>query len=449
MDEVRAELNRLRSERSRLRETLTSSGGGKSKAITGYAAVETSWRFATGDRDLDSSLYLYAEIGDDGIDPVTGAFAGRFDWDMNGLVESNGGVPAEDASFVGYNDLEGDRLTQRVDMAYVDFNRVGPIDKIRLGRQFHEGFTGGHFDGAQIFARPFEATSVTAYAGVPVNFYKQTGDSPYSSDRIYGGSVTNRWIDNLALTLDVQGVRDRTSLYGTQQDYNAVLGARYRFLDNLRASLVESVINGQQRDLNGNVSYWNADHDFSLTFNYIWMPEKIEELTSEYTPYTDILNALEPYQLFRFMGTKGLGDHLEVGGELTLRELVEKTDESAYNKEYTFTQASISLLDLPVEDLRATLHWEHWDTVDDSQYTLGGEVRKRLGRAHSLEAGTYFSKFKYREFTYIETLDVQTYFAKWRWAFASDMSFQLKAEVEDADDDDTYNTLSMAFTVQF
>jgi len=284
---------------------------------------------------------------------------------------------------------------------------------------------------------------------VPVNFYKQTGDSAYSSDRIYGGSITNRWIENLSLTLDVQGARDRTSLYGTQKDYNAVFGARYRFLDNLRASLVESVINGQQRDLNGNVVYWNIDHDFSLTFNYIWMPEKIEELTSEYTPYTDILNALEPYQLFRFMGSKGLGEHFEVGGELTLRELVEKTDETAFNKEYTFTQASISMLDLPVDNLRATLHWDHWDTTDDSQYTVGGEVRQRLGRAHSLEAGSYFSKFKYREFTYVETLDVQTYFARWRWAFASDMSFQLKAEVEDADDEDTYNTLSMAFTVRF
>jgi len=54
MDEVRAELNRLRSERSRLRESLTSSGGEKSKSITGYATVETSWRFGTGDRDLDT-----------------------------------------------------------------------------------------------------------------------------------------------------------------------------------------------------------------------------------------------------------------------------------------------------------------------------------------------------------------------------------------------------------
>jgi hypothetical protein len=157
---------------------------------------------------------------------------------------------------------------------------------------------------------------------------------------------------------------------------------------------------------------------------------------------------LEPYQLFRFMATKGLGDHFELGGELTLRELTKKTNETTFDKEYTLTQASVSAIDLLLKNLRATVHWENWDTSGDSQYTFGGDVRHRLGREHSLEAGSYFSKFKYREFTYIETIDVQTYFARWRWAFAPDMSFQLKAEVEDADDD-TYNTLSAAFTVQF
>ena len=47
MDEVRAELNRLRDERARLREDLALTGGGKSKAVTGYATVETTWRFGT------------------------------------------------------------------------------------------------------------------------------------------------------------------------------------------------------------------------------------------------------------------------------------------------------------------------------------------------------------------------------------------------------------------
>jgi len=450
MEEVRSELLRLRSEREKIRADLVSSTGAASQTVTGFVTVETNYRFGHHDRDLDTVLWFGVEMGNDSVDAVTGAFSGRMQWDMNGLADRNNNlVVPDEAAFVDYNDLESDRVAEQVYTGYVDFNRLGIVDKLRIGRQFHDGYTGGHFDGGQVFLRPGDKTSVNIYGGVPVNYYKFTGDSTWSSDRIYGGSVTSRISKPLTVSLDLQGVRDSTTFYGTHRDYNAVLGVRYDFLETMHGSLIENVVNGQQRNLNSTLVYWNVEHDLNLTFDYAWMPEKLDDLSDGYTPYSDILGRLEPYQTFRLLASKGLGENFEVGAELTSHELLDTTDETIFDKEWVRTQASLSTFDLFIEDLRASVHFDYWDSTDDSEYSLGGEVRQRIDRNHILEAGTYYSKFKYREISYLETLNVQTYFVRWRWTLSHDLGFLMKAELEDADDEDTYTSLSAGLTFHF
>ncbi len=450
MDEVRSELLRLRTEREQKRADLRSSTGSVSQGVTGFVTVETDYRFGRHDRDLDTTLWFGVEMGNDSVDSVTGAFSGRVRWDMNGLADrGNNLVVPDDAAFVDYNDLESDRLAEQIYSGYVDFNRLGFVNKLRIGRQFHDGYTGGHFDGGQVFLRPGDETSVNLYGGVPVNYYKFSGDSEWSSDRIYGGSITSRLLKPLTVTLDLQGMRDRTVFYGTHRDYNAVLGVRYDILETMHGSLVESVVNGQQRNLNGNLVYWNVEHDLNLTFDYAWMPERIDDLSDGYTPYTDILGRLEPYQTFRLLASKGLGEKIEVGAELTSHELLDRSDETIFGKEWVRTQASLSTFDLLIEDLRASVHLDYWDSTDDSEYSLGGDLRQRLDRNHILEAGTYYSKLKYREISYLETLNVQTYFVRWRWTISHDLGFLMKAELEDADDEDTYTSLSAGLTFHF
>ena len=449
IEAVREELQRRREKRTQLREKLETSQPTDQRAMSGFVSLETEYRFGGHDRDLDTTFRFFVELGDDRVDSVTGSVSGRLLWDMNGLARPSGVTFGDDAAYVDYNDIEGDRLTQRIYTAYVDFNRLGPLDKLRVGRQFHDGTTGGHFDGLRVAASPFEKTTVSLYGGVPVNEYKATGRRAAENDRIYGGMITNRFLDDLSVTLDVQGYRDRTEFYGFHTDYQAALGLRYNFQDNLRGSVLENVINGEQRDLNCSLVYWNTSYDLSVTMNYVWMPERLEDLSDGYTPYTDMMARLEPYQLFRVMGTKGLGEHVEVGADFTSHELIDTTDETIFNKEYTRTQASLSLLDLPIDDLRATIHYERWDSTDDAEYSLGGDVRQRLTRSHTLEAGSYFSKFKYRNVSFVRTQDVQTTYLKWRWAVTRDLNFQLKAEIEDVVDEETYNLLSAAFTLRF
>jgi hypothetical protein len=148
------------------------------------------------------------------------------------------------------------------------------------------------------------------------------------------------------------------------------------------------------------------------------------------------------------MVSKGLGEHIEVGTEFTWREMVDTSDETYFDKEYTLSRASLSLIDLLIDDMTGTVHWEYWDTTDDNEVSIGGDIRQRLGRHHTLSAGTYYSKFKYREFAYTETLDVQTYFLNWRWILSKALSLNMKAEVEDADDV-TYNSMILGLTYRF
>jgi len=449
IESARAAVLQLRAERALLRESLGSPSEDVLGGTTGSVTVEAEYRFSSdGDRDLDTYLWLWAEVGDDSRDPITGSFSGRLNWDLNGLGRRGGVIPAEGSAFADYNAIENERLTERVYTGYIDFNRAGPFDKIRFGRQFHGGYAGGHFDGAAFFASLWKETYLQVYGGVPVNYHELTGEDPFATDRIYGGAVTYHWTTDLSLFLDVQGVRDHTELYGTHNDYLAVLGFSYDFQSCLRASVIENLISGEQRDLSGSLVYWSSEHDFHASAHYFWMPRKQDDLAYQLTPFADALGALEPYQLLRLEAVKGIGGHFEVGAGVTRRELIDDSDESLSNNEYTQTRASFSVIELPIEDLDATISFEHWNTTNDDEFSLGGDIRQRLGRRHVLEAGSYYAKFKYRQLTLVDTLNVQTYFVRWRWAFARDLSFHLKGEVEDAEDV-TYNTLSAAVTLRF
>ena len=449
IDKIRAELMRLRAERRALRSELDTGAAAGRRIVSGEVRVESEYAFGTHDaKDLDVAAYIFTEVGDDREDRVTGSFSGWLKWDLDGLGSRGGIVTAKDAAYADYNAIENDRLTQRVYTGYIDVNRLGPVHKVRLGRQFNDSLAGGHFDGASVFFRPGEKTAFHVYGGVPVNEWKDEGESTWSSDRIYGGGLRGRWIEDLSIDVELQGFREHTAFYGTRNDYLGALGLRYRFGENIHASLVENIVSGQQVDLHGTVMYWEDDYDLNVTFDYHWMPERLDDLTYEYTPYTDILGAYEPYQLFQLTLDKGIGEHLEVGADFMIRELVEKTDETPFDMEYTRSRASVTVMDLPIDDLTATAHFEYWDTDEDDVYSLGGDVRKRLGKRHALEAGTYYSKFKYNQFTYDETLNVQTYFMKWRWALSSDMNLQVKGEVEDTDED-TYNSLWVSLSYRF
>jgi len=446
IDTVRQELLRLRAEREQKRRNPppeTPPGRSDRFPVSGAATLETNYRFSPGKRDIDTSLFVRVDAGDDTRDRVTGGFSGRLSWDLDGLASHNR-ISAADADFVDSNDIDHKRMVERIYTAFVDLNRLDPLTKVRLGRQFHESYTGAHFDGIQVFADPGEDTSLSIYGGVPVHYY----DAAFTDDRLVGGTIRNRTLDKLTATLDLQQVRDSNRYYGTRDDYLAVLGLTYSILDNLRASIVESVVSGQQRDLQGTMHYWNIENNLNMTLHYGWMPERLDSLADEYTPFADIMSGLEPYQLFSINAVKGIGDHFEMGAEVMLHELVHTTDESAFNKEYTRNQISFNLIDLPVDDLTTGVHWEYWDTSDDSEYSVGGDVRHRLARHHVMEAGTYYSKFKYRQFSLVDTLDVQTYYVRWRWALGLGRAFYIKAEVEDADDA-TYNTISATFMYRF
>ena len=168
IDAARAELMRLRTERAERRERLDDPSESILKDISGSVTLETVYRVGSdGSRDFDLWLWLDVEVGDDRKDPVTAAVSGRFDWDLNGNENRSGVIQPEHSAFEDYNAIEDDRLTEFVYTAYADFNRVGPLDKLRLGRQFHDGLTGGHFDGVQVFARPGKNTSLSVYGGVP------------------------------------------------------------------------------------------------------------------------------------------------------------------------------------------------------------------------------------------------------------------------------------------
>ncbi|MBI3008699.1 MAG: hypothetical protein HYY56_04200 [Candidatus Omnitrophica bacterium] len=409
--------------------------------IHGYSRQEYRVRWSETQEDQDFYQYLSLNLGKEGKDKVTGSFFSRLSADIDGRQSGNSFYP-----FADITDTYQDNINGRIYQAYLDFNDVKYLSKLRLGRQYvYEGET-VQFDGARLELKPYwENIDFSFYGGVPTHLY----ESSLSGDWILGTGIEGRPLDGTRLRLDYVYVEDDNATWGDHNDDLWVLSGWQRVMDNLNLNGKYSFLDKKERDasLRANLNY--PDKDLSFQASYFRQLETLRDFSVEFSPFYPVAGEYFPFHQYDFSCRKGFGEKLGIEAGVSTRDLVEDTTETNFNHEYDRYFITISIYEFLLEDTEFSLTAEQWSSNDDIR-TLGFEAEKKFNKSVEVKAGSYYSLYKYDYYTSQERDDVRTAFFElelkpWK---KKDVEWEIRYEAED-DDFDVYHTLKTGIKCNF
>jgi len=409
--------------------------------IHGYSRQDFRLRWSENEEDQDFYQYLSLELGKEGKDKVTGSFFSRLSVDIDGRQSGDSFYP-----FADITDTYQDNINGRIYQAYLDFNDVGYLSKLRLGRQYvYEGET-VQFDGAKLELNPYwENIALSFYGGVPTHLY----ESSLSGDWILGTGIEGRPLDRTRLRLDYVYVEDDSATWGDHNDDLIILSGWQNIFDNLNLNGKYSFLDKKERDasLRANLNY--PKEDISFQVSYFRQLEVLRDFTVEFSPFYPVAGEYFPFHQYDFSCRKGFGEKLGIETGFTMRDLVEDTTETNFNHEYNRYYLTLSIYELWLEDTEVSFTAEQWSSNDDIR-TLGFEAEKKFNKNVKVKAGSYYSLYKYDYYTQEERDDVRTAFLelKFKPGKKRNVEWQIRYEAED-DDFDVYHILKTGIKYNF
>ncbi len=400
---------------------------------SGYG--ETRWRMRAAGEVDDQDVYGTMVL--DGNGTATGFHLhGMATHDLEGLAPKDRYEP-----FAGLTDTYADQTHGYLYSAYLDLGKNAT--QFRLGRQWtYRGLTQS-FDGASLRHDLSPWLRLTGVAGQPVRFY----DVSNREDRLYGGGVRFLLASALELGGDYYWIRDFRE------------GATAPWLwDEL--VVASATLRTQSLVLGGEASYDNNKPlrytgraaldlaSFRLTGMAQYQPESLNDLVPEASTFYPVLGVSRPHQLYQVSLEQDVGDQVSLLAGGTVRFLDLRSDESAYNHDYTRYEAGFRIAP-EVLGFAATLMGEVWQATgasDHQSVDLG--LERKLGKAWSVQAGSDFSRFKYDLVTGQERQDVRGAYFKLRRKVARGIGLDLGVTFEN-DDTASYRVFDVAVRHSF
>jgi hypothetical protein len=395
-----------------------------------------------GDDDTDQDIYSWLDLrlGDENKDRLSVTFFLRSTWDIDGQRKDR-----DDYEFTSVEDTYDSSFNTRLYTAYLTYRpRNSSVGVVRFGRQVIYAAETFHIDGAwaesALLDKDLRITA-TAYAGVPSHIYEKSPDG----DWIVGGSVSAEPWRGTRATLDHVHVAD---------DFN--------FADKARDDLTSLRV--WQRatewlDVYGSASYLDALRDFELRGTGRWtdhdlmvqatytrlLEEYDEEFTTEFDPYYSVLHTLEKYDQFRVRAVKGFGDDIVIEAGADVRDA---DDEGAYNRDVHRAYAIPTFSRVPWQDSELSFVLERWSGDGDRLETYGGEITHRFDEDLTATLGSDYSLYGYDAFHDRERNHVRSVYTDVRWQLEENLELRLRY-VHEEDDDETYDVLTVGFTLAF
>lgn len=305
--------------------------------------------------------------------------------------------------------------------AYVNFQDVGPLNTIRIGRQHRYDFEAMYYDGATFETKPFAGFTLTAYGGMPVHMYEnQIGSDP--GDWVVGTALQWRPVDKFQVRFDYVHVRDKASYFqpnlGTRED-NLFGGSVWWDIGrhvSLKADI--SAFSNVLRDASVLAAIKFPSRDFNVQL-------KAYRLLKPYGPHVidfDMFNFESNLQAFtEFTGTvyKGFGKHvaMQLGG--SVRQLDTYQTANAYNNGYLRAFATVTTMGLIAKGLTlsATGDYYRGENNDLRNNYFGGTfsaTQKFLKDRIRATIGTTYYYYAYNLYTGLQSNNVQNYYAQLR-----------------------------------
>lgn len=305
--------------------------------------------------------------------------------------------------------------------AYVNFQDVGPLNTIRVGRQHRYDFEALYYDGATFETKPFANFTLTAFGGMPVHMYEnQIGSDP--GDWVVGTALQWRPLERFQVRFDYVHVRDKPSYFqanlGTRED-NLFGGSVWWDINkyvSLKADI--SAFSNVLRDTSVLATLKFPAHDLNFQL-------KAYRLLKPYGPHVidfDMFNFESNLQAFtEFTGTvyKGFGKHVAVQLGGSSRQLDAYQVANAYNNGYLRAFSTVTLMDLIARGLTLSATGDYYSGQNNEVRNnyFGGTfsaTQKFLKERLRATLGTTYYYYAYNLYTGNQSNNVQNYYAQVR-----------------------------------
>ena len=395
-------------------------------------SLMSRWRMRKSGSATDQDVYavLAFDVGDSNSDPISGHFLGRLSADIDGQGDTQ-----TQQVFGSLQDTYGDAA--HLDLYEVSVAILQPFDapvRVRVGRQFDYATPEfAHYDGLRVESEPMGDVKIVAgaFGGVPVRLY----DATSIGDRIVGA-----WTEARPWT----GGRVRADWMHLHQDsapsdyYNDLLGLSIwqRMGAHVLLDAGYTRLEEEDRDVRLRATYDDGEGDLMVQAGYYRLLNPQADFAYEFDPFYATLQEYQPFDQFRLLVSKSLGDdlRLDVGGDL--RDLENEDDENFLNHGYERGYATFVISDILARGLDLSLTGDAWSSDDRDIRTWGLDVTWTPDSTWRASVGSSYALYKYDVAQDIERDDVRVWYARARRKLDTAWTIDLAYEYEDDDFDD-------------
>ncbi|MCE9593550.1 MAG: hypothetical protein K8S98_05095 [Planctomycetes bacterium] len=392
--------------------------------IHGRLETHAIGRAHGGNDDLDLYQVLVLDVGDSTRDRWSGHLSARAAWDLDG-------ADANSTFFASLSDAQNGRLDLALYDAYAEVQRVGPLARIRFGRQFlYDAPIVAWFDGAyaELAERGSRRWTAGLYGGLPVHLY----EGSERGDRLLGGFASLHPWRGSVLRADWMHVEDERAGFDGGNDLVG-LSLDEEVNKNLRWQTRVTRLDDHDRDVTVSAYGTDAASGFSWNATYYRLLATTQEEALELDPFFAQLLTLFPFEELRVSLSKDFGAVFNAVVGASLRAVNDPGDEGPFNRDFARAYATATWREALPGKTTLALTAERWQGGGSGVDSWGVDLSKRFESSIDVGVGSAFALYRFDPFLGDEQNDVRTYYVSLRWRRTKELAFDLRGEVEDHD----------------
>jgi hypothetical protein len=404
-------------------------------AVTGYFSARYWFRTAESTSgDVARQQIAYGELRIDAMTPKTGKYEFHFMGNVRNNFDSNRDIhtyyPLENIGDTGPNQTVGYLYEAHLDIN----NPFSRITQIRMGRQASTRDEPVYFDGIAMDFRPAPKMNLTLYGGAGVNFYeinRSEGD-----DTVAGAGLDLYPTTSTGIGLDYLAIKDkRDYLQLTDvQDHLVSLKLWQRFTPSIKATVNYRYQNGEARDLNLRLIGIFPESRTEFGAGYLRQFNIQSVQSNPLSPFVDVAGPTIPFQQYEIKVRQFFGTRYAVDFSFYKKDLIGNDPPGDFNHEYSRVTAGLEIADLLLRNLTLMLTADEWNSDGQDFLSGGADIGYSFGRkgtAAKINAGTYYSLYKYDYYQQLGEHDrVRTYYLTMRAPLAKQLFLNLNYEYE-------------------
>jgi hypothetical protein len=413
--------------------------------VHGSLSLRYLARWTASETDQDAIQVLNVSVGDESRDEFSANFSVRAAEDLDGNRSTQNGENV----FYSLNDTFSKSVNAYLYTAYATVRPTGgPVEYVRLGRQYGNYAASFHFDGATATTQPLVDSiklRLTAYAGVPVHFY----ESQSSADWLVGvRAAADPWKGGRA-AIDYTHDQDELSYIGSGQARNDLAAA------SVWQNVAKHVdLYGQftwldgPRDATARATYALPDSDFLVQASYYQLIKSKQQMATEFDSYYAVIDEVERYQQVDVHAAKGFGDNFDLEAGVNARHLMPTEAQGPFNRDTTRFYVTPTLSDIPWKGFSVSVTSDSYSGGGEDLQTWALDASYKITRTTKVSVGSDYSMYAFGALDNAERSHVRTAYARLKTALTKSIGADVQYTWE-KDDVETFQILSLALVLDF